>query len=52
MCTSITHLYSFTQLYFALVSLQGQNFTEQLKAENPILWVGKINEIQASTVHW
>lgn len=38
-----------TEMMFRLVEQMAakENVTEQLKAEDPILWVGRMNEIQA-----
>lgn len=40
-----------TEMMFQLVEQMAdkEGVTEQLKAENPMLWIGKMNEIQART---
>ena len=40
-----------TEMMFRLVEqmAEKEGLTEQFKAENPMLWVGKMNEIQART---
>lgn len=41
------HFTSFITFKTVLISILKEKVTEKLKAENAMLWVGKMNEIQA-----